>query len=302
MNKVAILLSAYNGDEYIEEQIRSIYNQTYKDFRLYVRDDGSAIAFQNQLKTLQKQYGFELILGENIGFVKSFMELLSKIEGAELYAFSDQDDIWLEDKLQAAVEWFEQENRERENKEPIPMLYHNAYNVVQSDKKVIDKFYFPDEGYDFRRSITENHYSGFSMVINRTLREYMLCGDSDKIGYHDWWAAMIVQAFGVAHSDDKVLALHRAHGENVTTFNWKTRVGWLKKTLTEESDIRIRCKEFKRCFYSQLIVQYEKVLDLFTEERYNPFYALRKSFFYKRWRPILSSELIVRCLMLIGKI
>lgn len=302
MNKVAILLSAYNGDDYIEEQIKSIYSQTYKDFILYVRDDGSAVAFQNQLKTLQKQYGFELILGENIGFVKSFMELLSNVADAELYAFSDQDDIWLEEKLQTAVAWFEQQKKERANEEQIPMLYHSAYDVVQSDEKVIDNFYFPDRGYDFRRSITENHYSGFSMVINRTLRDYMLRGNSDKIGYHDWWAAMIVQAFGIAHSDDKVLALHRAHGENVTTFNWKTRVEWLKKTLTEESEIRIRCKEFRRCFYSRLSLEHQKALDLFSEEGYDLFYAFRKCFFCRRWRPIWSSEIIVRFLMLIGKI
>ena len=302
MNKVAILLSAYNGDDYIEEQIKSIYSQTYKDFILYVRDDGSAVAFQNQLKTLQKQYGFELILGENIGFVKSFMELLSNVADAELYAFSDQDDIWLEEKLQTAVAWFEQQKKERANEEQIPMLYHSAYDVVQSDEKVIDNFYFSDKGYDFRRSITENHYSGFSMVINRTLRDYMLRGNSDKIGYHDWWAAMIVQAFGIAHSDDKVLALHRAHGENVTTFNWKTRVEWLKKTLTEESEIRKRVMEFNCCFKEELSIEYKKVLQMFCVENYHLGYALRKSFYPKRWRPIISSEIIMRLLMLLGRV
>ena len=296
MKKVAVLLSAYNGAEYIEEQIRSICQQSYPECHLYVRDDGSDRTFVGQLKELQKQYAFTLLEGENIGFVASFMTLLQQVTDADLYAFADQDDIWLPDKIQKAVTWFDTCEDSRK-----PLLYHSAYDVVDGEGKVVDHFYFGEEGYDFRRSITENHYSGFSMVVNAAMREYMLKGQWNQIGYHDWWAAMIVHAFGMSYSDSEVLALHRAHGDNVTTFNMRTRIQWLHRTLTEESELRKRAVEFERCFGEQLSKPDKKILRLFTDKHYNILHACKKCFYPKRWRPILSSEIVVRVLMLIGR-
>jgi len=298
MCKIAVLLSSYNGEEYIEEQIESIYKQTYTDFELYIRDDGSDESFQYQLRALQERYGFYLELGENIGFVNSFMELLSKVKNADLYAFADQDDIWLENKLQVAVDWFEEQNYQSDR----PLLFHSAYDVIGIGRDVIERFYFPNDDYDFRRSITENHYSGFSMIVNTQMKAMMLRGEPEKIGYHDWWAAMIAQAFGVGYSDKRVMALHRSHGDNVTTFNFSTRCVWLKKTLSEESELRRRAKEFQRCFFDELSEENQKILKLFCWNKYSFSVAIKKMFYPKRWRPVWSSEIIIRILMLVGKI
>lgn len=298
MCKIAVLLSSYNGGAYIEEQIKSIYEQTYQDFELYIRDDGSEKIFQEQLLALQKEYGFHLELGENLGFVRSFMDLLRQVRDADLYAFADQDDIWLEDKLQVAVKWFAMQKDTNQK----PLLFHSAYNVIGNDKEEISKFYFPNTDYDFRRSITENHYSGFSMVVNQKMREMMLKGEPKSIGYHDWWAAMIAHAFGIGCSDAQVMALHRSHGDNVTTFNLGTRIEWLKKTLVEESELRRRAMEFDRCFHEELSDEKRKVLQMFCKEKYSLKNAIKKAFYPKRWRPILSSELVMRFLMLVGKI
>lgn len=302
MSKVAILLSSYNGEQYIKEQIESIYDQTCKDFHLYVRDDGSNEACIELLRDLSRQYGFTLYEGENIGFVASFMWLLRNVKDAEYYAFADQDDIWKADKIEAALSWFDKSIENGVVKTNRPALFHSAYEVVDDDGNVIDHFFFPDKGYDFRRSITENHYSGFSMMINKPLRNLMIRGEDDKLGYHDWWAAMIVHAFGVAHSDPEVMALHRAHGGNVTTFNMHTRIKWLIQSLKEESDIHKRSVEFNRCFGDKIKAKDKKYLDMFSFENYNILNAFKKCFYPSRWRPILSSEIMVRVLMLIGRI
>ena len=302
MSKVAILLSSYNGEQYIKEQIESIYNQTYKDFHLYIRDDGSDTKCVELLRGLSKEYGFTLFEGDNLGFAKSFMWLLENVKDAEYYAFADQDDIWKKDKLERAVCWFEEACKNGEIKGKRPALFHSAYDVIDDSGKVIDHFYFPEKGYDFRRTITENHYSGFSMVTNRSLRNLMIRGEADKIGYHDWWAAMIVHAFGVSYSDDKVMALHRSHGDNVTTFNLSTRIKWLMETMKNESDIHERAMEFDRCFGEKMKSRDKKILDLFTNDRYNLLHALKKCFYLRRWRPIISSEIVVRFLMLAGRI
>lgn len=300
MIKVAILLSTYNGQDYIEKQIQSIYMQSYKGFHLYIRDDGSSEEFVSQLRVLKSQYDFTLLEGNNVGFAGSFMKLLAGVKDADLYAFADQDDIWLPDKLQTAVEWFEKQNVQ--DMQSKPLLFHSAYHIIDKENKVVGRFYFSNKGYDFRRSITENHYSGFSMVINSKLREYMLKGNAEKIGYHDWWAAMIAQAFGVGHSDKKVTALHRTHGDNATIFNFQTRWLWLKKSLTEESEMHKRAVEFENCFSKELTAANRKILALFTMKRYNLHIALKKCFYPKRWRPVLSSEIVMRMLMLVGKI
>lgn len=316
MSKVAVLLSAYNGKQYIQRQIESIYDQTFHDFQLYIRDDGSDDKqFKELLKELQQKYGFVLIEGHNLGFVKSFMTLLGEVKDEIYYAFADQDDIWLPDKLRYAVEWMEQESSKyiREQYvigtqvvgnivEQVPLLYHSAYDIIDNEGKVTGHFYFPNEGYDFRLSITENHYSGFGMVINRKMREMMLKGQSDQIGYHDWWAAMIATGIGCGYFDGRVTALHRAHGKNVTTFNMGTRLRWLKNSLLSEHEIRKRVFEFNRCFGRQLTEGNCKILKLFCTDKYSLRLALKKCFYPKRWRPILSSELVIRFLMLIGKI
>ncbi|MCR5700803.1 MAG: glycosyltransferase [Lachnospiraceae bacterium] len=302
MAKVAVLLSSYNGEQYIEEQIESIYKQSFKDFSLYVRDDGSSDACKELLRKLKSKYGFELFEGENLGFVGSFMWLLRNVKDANYYAFADQDDIWKEGKLKKAVDWFEKSEQEGFIRSDRPALFHSAYDVIKDDGKVIDRFFFPEDGYDFKRSITENHYSGFSMVINKPLRNLIIRGNDDKIGYHDWWAAMIVHAFGKSYSDQEVMALHRAHGDNVTTFNMLTRVKWLCTSLKEESDIHKRVCEFERCFGDKLKENDKNVLKRFCGVRYNLFAALWKCFYPRRWRPMLSSEIVIRLLMLVGRI
>ena len=78
MYKVAVLLSAYNGEKYIEEQIHSIFNQEDCQIFLYVRDDGSIDKTTEILEKLQKLYDLNIIRGKNVGWKKSFFDLLYK--------------------------------------------------------------------------------------------------------------------------------------------------------------------------------------------------------------------------------
>lgn len=296
MKEVAVLLSSYNGDAYIEEQIASIMNQDYPNCRLYIRDDGSNGKFTDKLRELQNRYDFELYLGENFGFLKSFFWLLQQIPDADYYAFSDQDDIWLPNKISDAVRWLE------DNEAELPLLYHGAYEIQDSAGRNKGCFIYPDNGYDFRRSITENHYSGFAMVINRTMRARMLEADADRIMYHDWWAANIALGLGKAHFSSTVCAVHRAHEHNVTRITLGRRIAWFFDTLKKESEIHCRMLEFERLFKPQLSPQNQRILNWFTDRRYHLVHAVVKCFYPKRWRPVMGSEISMRILMLLGKI
>lgn len=296
MSKVAILLSSYNGDVFVEDQIKSIFEQDYKDFTLYIRDDGSKPEFVAYLKSLQEKYPFVLYEGQNLGFLKSFMWLVRNVDDAEYYSFADQDDVWYPDKLSTAVKWLD------EHKSDKPVLYHGAYDIVNMNGEKTGEFYYSEDGYDFRRSIMENHYSGFAMVVNRSMREHMICANDEKMGFHDWWAAMVAHAFGISYSDTKKCAAHKSHGDNVTKITLGTKIKWGMKTLMAESEPRNRAMEFMRCFGSKLNERDKKVLSWFSNERYHLGYALIKAFYPKRWRPDMVSEVVNRLLMLIGKI
>lgn len=97
--RITVILSAYNGEKYIQSQIDSILNQTYDNFILYIRDDGSTDGTRKILKQYsEKDSRVKVQYGENIGYVKSFFKMLSEVN-SEYIAFSDQDDIWLPEKL-----------------------------------------------------------------------------------------------------------------------------------------------------------------------------------------------------------
>ncbi|WP_234973117.1 glycosyltransferase [Paenibacillus vortex] len=106
MNKVQVLLSAYNGDQYISEQIQSILNQTHPSISILIRDDGSTDLTVDVLEQLMRIHpnNIKLIKGTNVGVVSSFFELLRAADAeADYYCFCDQDDVWLDHKVEGAI-------------------------------------------------------------------------------------------------------------------------------------------------------------------------------------------------------
>ena len=107
MVNVAVLLSAYNGDKFIKEQIESILNQNGVNVKLTIRNDGGDP--EEKTRRIIREYvakdeRVSLLEGENLGCAKSFWQLLREAPEADYYAFADQDDVWLPDKLKAATD------------------------------------------------------------------------------------------------------------------------------------------------------------------------------------------------------
>ena len=100
MKKVVVVMSAYNGAQFIEKQIRSIFAQKDVDVNCLIRDDGSKDDTLDKLEELKNDFKkIDIIRGENVGWEKSFLLALKAADDAEYYAFSDQVDIWFEKKL-----------------------------------------------------------------------------------------------------------------------------------------------------------------------------------------------------------
>ena len=191
--QVAILMSTYNGSKYLRDQINSIINQTYKNWHLYIRDDGSSdntIGILKEYTKLDKR--ITIFTGEkNIGVFRSFMKLLQNID-SDFFMFSDQDDVWLKDKIKLTLDnMIKQDNN-------VPVCVYTNYQPVDRtlSKNVGAKLNYISN--DFTDLIFTNYVTGCTMMINNCLKSKI---DFDNLNYtyiymHDWWLALIASEFG----------------------------------------------------------------------------------------------------------
>ena len=212
LEKVVVLLSTYNGDQYIEEQINSIINQKNVIVDIIIRDDGSHDNTLSILKKYQKKYTFiKLIEGENIGSCGSFfslMEYAQKHYTQKYYAFSDQDDFWEEYKLYNALL--------RLNEINSPCLYCSNLKVVNKDLKFIKLMYDNSPIIEKHSSLLTNFATGCTTVINRELLDLCCSLKNPKFAVmHDWWLYCLANYFGTIIYDNNAYILYRQHGNNV---------------------------------------------------------------------------------------
>ena len=255
MNSVAVLLSTYNGEKYLREQINSILEQEGVNLDLYIRDDGSSDNTVNIIKEYTLSHknvtGYK---GSNLGVGNSFMGLLYRVpKQYDYYAFSDQDDYWLPNKLQKAVE------RICKNDEPV--LYASNQTVVDQDMKETGKRYISDPSIDYRQIVSSNMISGCTMVWNAQLCE-LLSEDNRKPGkellecrIHDVWVALAAAVIGTIVYDPKSYILYRQHKDNVVGASGISVIsGWFEKMKsgkTRKGRSRI-CNEIIKCFEDKI--------------------------------------------------
>ncbi len=212
--KVLILMSTYNGGERIIGQANSILDQSDVDVHLLIRDDGSdqytrTIIYQfveaHPLKT-------RIIFGENIGWKKSFMELVYSAEnGYDYYGFSDQDDIWLNNKIIRCIDSM------NDGQCGIKLARCKPISTDEElkEKKVQEKYLEIPKSY--KRVIATEFFQGCSMLWNA---EAMGLIQSYKIKNshlaHDYWVGVVCYICGTIHSCDEGLLFHIRYNENTS--------------------------------------------------------------------------------------
>ena len=183
---LAILLSTYNGEKYLSRQLDSILNQSFKNFTLYVRDDFSSDSTKLIIQEYQSKYNNIILIDDlniNIGANKSFYFLLNKVQ-ADYYMFCDQDDIWLDNKLQIQIE--EIKKIKMLQSKPV-VIFHDLslmnskgdliYNSLFNHKKIkIDDV-------TFESLFVKNIITGCTCIINNSMRDEMLKISPNKIWF-----------------------------------------------------------------------------------------------------------------------
>jgi len=208
---VQVLMSTYNGTDYLRDQIDSILAQDHSSVRLLARDDGSSDGTVSILREYEDAYeNVKVVAGENLGVVDSFFRLLELADDVDYYAFSDQDDVWKSKKLSRAVVRLEQE----ENEEGEPLLYFNRQEFVDADLNHLG--YSPEPNVlGFQNALIQNQPLGCATVINAPAHELLIQNLPDEALMHDWWVYAVVSAFGRIFYDPTPTLLYRQHGENV---------------------------------------------------------------------------------------
>lgn len=299
--KVAILMSTYNGEQYIESQIDSLINQTYSNIEIYIRDDGSKDNTVNIIKKYQKDYkNINLIQGENLGFINSFFYLIDSCTNADYYAYCDQDDVWMENKIESAVQFLDKSNKNK------PVLYFSNSDYYDENMNYIATAE-KNKVYNFRNSLVECVTQGMTMVINEKTRSIISNNKPQHCLYHDWWTYMICSGFGEIIYDDKSLVKYRRHKKSVTVegkgkielFIWRVKKFLFGNSLDE---IKQQLQEYQKFFYDKLCENDRKLLNLFTKENYSFIYSLKKAFYPKRFRRKISDEIMLRIMFIIGKL
>lgn len=296
--KVAVLISTYNGEKYLREQLDSILNQTYKNIEIVIRDDGSNGSTLDIIKEYsQKHENVTLKQGTNIGFIKSFFKLL-EIAHADYYAYCDQDDIWLPNKLELAVKLLDSADNTKPNLAFGNSDYYDEnMNLLGEGEK--------HKTFSFQNSLYECVTQGMTMVINQKAKEIIIENLPEKCFFHDWWTYMICSGMGeVLYSDETVVKYRRfqknatAEGQNVfKIFLWR-----IEKLITDNGmkDIKAQQMEYKKMFYHKLPDENKKLLDIFVQEKYNFFKAIRKIGYPQKLRRKLIDDIMIRILFLLG--
>ena len=268
--KVDILLATYNGERYLKEQLDSILNQTYKDFNLIISDDCSTNKETIQiLKEYEKKdERIKVFYQEkNLGSNSNFEFLLSKVE-SKYYMFSDQDDIWINDKVKLCIEAIEREK--------VDLVYTDL-QVVDKDLNVIDNSFNKKMGLlskqkkytDFRLEYLYNCITGCTILARTSLLKDILQLTNNKDILHDYWIGLVTSMKGRIYYLNIPTIKYRQHIDNqVGTIKYTYRI----KTFDEKRDyiIDLKIEKFKtyilrkECFDNNLQNLNEKALEYFT--------------------------------------
>lgn len=296
--KVAVILSTYNGERFVREQLDSILNQTYKNFEIVVRDDGSSDNTVNIIKEYQKNNkNITLYERENVGFVKSFFELL-KLADADYYSYADQDDIWIENKIELAV----QELNKLDNSKPN-MVFGNS-DYYDENMKFIGKG-DRNKKYSFLRALFACCGQGMTMTVNKKTRDMIIENNPKSCFFHDWWTYLLCVGLGNVAYNNVTTVKYRRRKENATSEGqgYIRLLMWrIKNLLLNDGmqDIKQQMMNFKEYYYYQLSKENRRILDIFSNEERSFENSLRKAFYPKRIRNRLIDDFMIRIIFLIG--
>lgn len=299
---VQILLSTYNGEQFLKAQLDSFSQQNYEacHLQILIRDDGSSDSTVTVIRSFVNNFKcMRLIIEDNIGYIKSFFKLISLSDpSCKYWGFSDQDDVWMPDKISRAVAALNIYT------DDIPALYCSNVTITTDDLQPICDGDSVDCILNFKHAIVECVPRGCTIFFNRAMRTLLLMGcESHNIG-HDYWCGMVASGIGKIIYDPTSTMLYRRHKNNYTgiilgTRRWLYRLSFYKKYYCNQSRLT-QTKEFMKIYERFLTPEAKSIAEHFIDR------SLKNrliSFFYPPFeRSSYVDQLVFRILFLLNLI
>ncbi len=258
---VEILLATRNNMPFVESLVGSVLKQSFGDFKLTVRDDGSSDGTFEKIAELAKTDSRINVLSDREpsgSACNNFFRLLLQSD-ADYIMFCDADDIWLPDKVKNAVETIQ--NAESKYGTDTPILSHSDLTVVDESLGVIAESMFDYEKLSPERTAlkqlaVQNNVTGCTTIINRALRELVTEQPKSAV-MHDWWLALCASAFGQIVVDYRPMIFYRQHSGN--------SVGAYSALSLAQSFKRLTEKGRTRAIYDSMFSQAACFADTFAD-------------------------------------
>lgn len=220
-NKVLILMATYNGEEYIDEQLQSIFRQNFKNWKLLIHDDGSIDGTIGIILKYIESYKNKIqLIDDGLKFRSAkdnFSHLINIAKNMKEFnyiMFADQDDVWLENKIEITLERMLDEEQDTKQ---TPVLVHTNLEVVRSDKSIISRSFTEYNQINPLKNelnflLVHNTITGCTVMVNRPLLELYI-NNTDAI-MHDYWLGLLAASFGKISYINYSTIKYRQHSSN----------------------------------------------------------------------------------------
>ncbi len=277
MSTVAVVMTTYNGEKYVGEQITSILSSSYQDFEIFIYDDGSKDQTLSILQEYERQYPEKIHVTQNeinLGVTANFLYALSRTT-MDYIMFCDQDDVWNSNKIALTLK--RMRHMEAQIGKDKPLAVFTDACIVDQELNSISPSFFASEHLDpgkidLPHILMENKLIGCTVMTNAALRKILQSSTNlPKLArFHDWWVALIAAAFGKIGFVHESTLLYRQHGGNVVGGRGfyayvKNRLATFKEQKQALLGLQQQAKEFLTLYKDMLSDENRKVLKAFSE-------------------------------------
>ena len=250
MPKVEILMTTYNGQEFVAQQIESILAQTFTDFTLVISDDHSTDETFDILESYQKSHPGKIRVQQPVhryGNARDHFFALLKESKADYMFFCDQDDVWLPSKIEILAGHLES-GSDIQVAACGSLLVDDNLNSLHALSDSLMKYQKQNpEIKGFRQLLFRNVVTGGAMAFNRALANKSLeCTDLSGTNMHDYWLALVCSKFGRCIYLDKSTSYYRQHSNNSVGAHHVGSLSHIMNKLTHLGSVKNEYAKTKR--------------------------------------------------------
>lgn len=212
---ISVILTTYNGSNYIKKQIESILNQTVLPDEIIICDDNSTDDTVSQLNTYTNPQIKIFVNDKQLGVVENFKQAAKLAQHGNWLAFSDQDDIWVPQKLKKSID-----EMQLIDDGITPAMVYSDLAVIDKNDNIISPSFWdrqkirPDK-INIATLLYGNVVTGCTVLINYPMVQELFCMEKNDY-LHDEWLSLIAYSFGKVKFLNETLVLYRQHENNIT--------------------------------------------------------------------------------------